>query len=1786
MAIVLQHPRDITVTAGTDADFYCEAESESPTGEVYYQWQQWIAGQWEDIELDKNETANFSTLIITNTTEGQTGTYRCGVWDDEIIGRNYSTEADLNVTATTIPTLIVTDPESVDVGEGGNAIFDVSATGGVTPYTYTWYQVTSEIVNLPATIETQPNNKSVTEGSSVSFSITATGTEPISYEWQEFMDTDIWERVPSFNASGIDSPTLIITSTTIINDDNRRFRCMVYNSYGDPDYSNTAILTVNPVNTPATITIQPTDQYVNEGSPVSFSVTATGTEPIIYEWEEWDFDLDSYFRVDPLNASGIDSPTLTLSSISAANDNGRRFRCKVDNDYGDPIFSDPANLYVNQPLPTLLPPVNFSGEATGITEVKLRWQSSNTQETHYEILRDQSSLGSFALDDPELIIEGDYYTYIDDYFLEESTTYSYTIVSRRQTDYSVSDEAGPISITTLTSQPNVVYPPTDFIAEYVATQSGIRLMWNEPVTGELPTGYLLERKVSTSSTWTTIDSLSAETTLYWDYNILENTTYNYRIQSTHSNPDIVSSDWTTASATVGEIPREAITNFTATVNGILEIYVDPFDNDPTGQTSPRWTTVPYETNYNTNTTVSIEFPRMVGVEEFVEITDSTGRTWFVEDATYNSTTDNYTLSIIIPEVSTYSLNFVYREVKDSYSLILKSVDPNIGVQLQVSDNGGETYQSYFTDYKNPPVLDFDEFSVVLVKAPANITGNTEFSHWLMNGERIDITGEEPTVELNMVLDRELVAVYRESVRLAAPQVSVIDGYQRIYIDILQPTSGEVPSSFKVYKKLYGPIALAEGEIIIDTPPPTTIISLETGETTENTNSTNESPDGLVVYPDLTIPPLEYTVPILNEHGYFFFEELDNVGGTITFIDDNVPLDYERCYVVSSNLGDTEVFAAKQCGMSSISGLGIRWTTQPESQTVDLGEDVIFTAVATGVEAIRYQWYLNGDEINGAVGTTLNLLNVTLEMNENRYYCIATDVGSGERIKTIEAILRIREIEGPSALIANVSDNNVLLSWRDNSNNEDGFIVYHSIDGSTFNVLQTVGPNVIEHIDSDIEYGTRKWYKVSAFVGTNESEFSNTETVLIEDPRSVAPYGLTATGNVASINLNWVDDSGNETGFNIWYSRNDIDYMLLADVVADTTTYTHTNLLPETTYFYKVTSYNNYGQSPFSNTASATTLPIPDAEPEPPENFVRRPIGLNAIPIEGGIVLNWIDDSTNETGFQIYRSTNGIDFDELADIGSDITSYFDQEEKGGIKYWYKIRAYNQTNISAFSNTVTAVTQQVVPEGGELTVPYDLAGASFVNKNVLYWKNSNLDVDGYNIYIDDNNDGLFEVLDSVGGSILQYTHDGLESGITISYQVTSFIGSRESTPSNTISLTTKERREIPKILVPDNLQVIASVKSLKLIWADTSYEEEGFEVWVSDNGTDFEFLTSLPENTTTFEHSIGMPGITKYYKVRAYSREIYSDFSDIASGTTREPETIPKTPTNLITFTGKRNINLYWQVNGKNEQGFYIYRAAGGTDKFLKIATIYSLGINKIDKYTDYNLNEGDRWCYKVSAFNSLGESNYSNISCTTVETKTKKPDGTDIDFDIEEFEGGFNVVDIGTKSSADWGFFTQRLTQYFDSKQSKSESDTAAYIAKLYDDTIRQGSEQYGNRILSSNPKILENFISLALNEAKAGVPNQVISQKLSQGVITYWSSVVLQANIPPPGSTMALYNSIVSPGIPNNVPVFNTTSSSDLANSLTTFFNIHTKTVAGVLTSLVSTPTGPVPTPFPWAGFA
>lgn len=91
------------------------------------------------------------------------------------------------------------------------------------------------------------------------------------------------------------------------------------------------------------------------------------------------------------------------------------------------------------------------------------------------------------------------------------------------------------------------------------------------------------------------------------------------------------------------------------------------------------------------------------------------------------------------------------------------------------------------------------------------------------------------------------------------------------------------------------------------------------------------------------------------------------------------------------------------------------------------------------------------------------------------------------------------------------------------------------------------------------------------------------------PEPGVPSDLAATAvSSTQIDLTWMDNSTDEKGFYL-YRRNGGSYRRIAALDPNATSYIDTGLNPETTYWYKVTSYSDAGESGSSNEASAKTM---------------------------------------------------------------------------------------------------------------------------------------------------------------------------------------------------------------------------------------------------------------------------------------------------------------------------------------------------------------------------------------------------------------------------------------------------------------------------------------------------------------------------------------------------------------------------------------------------------------------
>jgi hypothetical protein len=75
-----------------------------------------------------------------------------------------------------------------------------------------------------------------------------------------------------------------------------------------------------------------------------------------------------------------------------------------------------------------------------------------------------------------------------------------------------------------------------------------------------------------------------------------------------------------------------------------------------------------------------------------------------------------------------------------------------------------------------------------------------------------------------------------------------------------------------------------------------------------------------------------------------------------------------------------------------------------------------------------------------------------------------------------------------------------------------------------------------------------------------------------------------------------------------------------------------------------------------------------------------------------IGLIWTENASNETGFEIERSLDDVNWELIANVAADVTDFLDSELLANTTYAYRVRAYNFSGSSEYSNTASATTDQ--------------------------------------------------------------------------------------------------------------------------------------------------------------------------------------------------------------------------------------------------------------------------------------------------------------------------------------------------------------------------------------------------------------------------------------------------------------------------------------------------------------
>jgi centrosomal CEP192-like protein/HYDIN/CFA65/VesB family protein/Ig-like domain-containing protein len=345
LAITTQ-PVSQSVAVGQSATFSVVATG---TGTLTYQWKKGATA------ISGATAASYTTPATTSSDNG--AQFTVVVTDSS--GSANSNPATLTVTASPVAPSITSQPANQTVAAGQTATFSATATGtailtyqwkkngaaigGATSASYTTPATTSAdsgaqftltatnsagsatsnaatlTVNVPPTISAQPVSRTVAVGQTATFSVAATGTGTLTYLWKK-------------DGAAISGATLTsyTTPAAAASDNGSSFSVIVTDSSGNVT-SNAAMLAVN---ASPSITTQPVSRTVIAGQAATFSVTATGTAPLTYQWNRGGTAI-----------GGATSSSYTTPATTTA-DNGAQFTVTVTNGAGN-TASSAATLTVN-----------------------------------------------------------------------------------------------------------------------------------------------------------------------------------------------------------------------------------------------------------------------------------------------------------------------------------------------------------------------------------------------------------------------------------------------------------------------------------------------------------------------------------------------------------------------------------------------------------------------------------------------------------------------------------------------------------------------------------------------------------------------------------------------------------------------------------------------------------------------------------------------------------------------------------------------------------------------------------------------------------------------------------------------------------------------------------------------------------------------------------------------------------------------------------------------------------------------------------------------------------------------------------------------------------------------------------------------------------------------------------------------------------------------------------------------------------------------------------------------
>lgn len=590
---------------------------------------------------------------------------------------------------------------------------------------------------------------------------------------------------------------------------------------------------------------------------------------------------------------------------------------------------------------------------------------------------------------------------------------------------------------------------------------------------------------------------------------------------------------------------------------------------------------------------------------------------------------------------------------------------------------------------------------------------------------------------------------------------------------------------------------------------------------------------------------------------------------------------------------------------------------------------------------------------------------------------------------------------PSSLTATATSPTLIgLAWTDSADDQLGYEIDRSTDGTNFSKVAIVGAATTSYTDSGLAGSTTYYYRVSAINDGGASGYVTANATTPAPPTIGSGNGLAGeyfdTKNLVGLQLvrvdNTVNFNWNSSAPDPSMSTSNYSVRWLGDVqplYSETYTFSTTTddgvrlwvngqllidkwqdqgatqwsgsitLVAGQKYSIEMDYYQDGGGASAQlawSSPSQTEQIIPESQLYAPDTVApAAPTDLTATaPLVGTISLTWNSLSDDEQGTIIERKT-GPDgtYSQISSLAGNITSYDDMTVTPGTQYFYEVLSVNGMGASSPSNEVNITASVPAPPAAQFLDEDDYTSGD--------WKGV-YGSDGYNILGDTAN---YPDYVSVSTSSASYT--------TWTGPTTDPRALLESEPGSTEGVT--------GVWYGSNFNVNVN-------FSDSNWHELSIYVVDWDSTSRAETVTVEDANTGD---ALDTETVSNFHNGAYLSWNVQGDVTlaftqlnganAVVSGLFIDPllsSTPPAAPTNLTASAiSSSEIDLSWQDNSSDETGFQIERSTDGTN-FTPIAVV---GPN-VTSYANKVLNPGTLYYYKVNAIKGPAGSDFTNTASAT------------------------------------------------------------------------------------------------------------------------------------------------------------------------------------------------------------